>query len=293
MDGLFLEANQLSTGIETFDERFCTQDLVNRFKTASDKYNEYIKNCADTKSKYYQGCRDDNKTASQNQINKINIIFDKCQSKLGDINKQVNELPSNVKALLDDAEKYEKLGNYNMAIEKLKAYIAELEKDKDKNKNLINEAYIKLIKDYMILGENYYKDTFVIFRDNENLKVLMPNEYKKVVLTIAEPLDCKNALSVGCTTYDKIPILTLKYGLGEVSDIRLSKEDINKNKKLGCFIRGDECLNCDIIKSCEDYDQGDSNNWVGACENDQCAISIKGCFMEKHWYLYGNICKSK
>ena len=200
MDRLFFEANQLSTGIETFDERFCTQDLVNRFKTASAKYEEYTKNCADTKSKYYEGCRDDNTTASQNEINKIKIIFDKCRSKLGDINKQLNELQPNIKALLDDAEKYEKLGNYNLAIEKLKAYIAELEKDKENNKNLINEAYIKLIKDYMMLGKNYYKDAFVIFKDNENLKLLMPNEYKTIVLELAEPINCEGI------SYDTCPI---------------------------------------------------------------------------------------
>jgi len=292
MDGLFLEANQLSSGIETFDERFCTQDLVNRFKTASAKYEEYIKNCADTKSKYYQGCRDDNKIASQNQINKIKIIFDKCQSKLGDINKQVNELSPNVKALLDDAEKYEIIKNYNVAIEKLKAYIAELEKDKEKNKNLINEAYIKLIRDYMILGKNYYKDAFSIFKNNENLKILMPNEYKIIVLELAEPIDC------GTISYDNCPSLNNQIELNVLNtkvSVYIPKEDKLVYKRIGCFKYAapgvSQCISCRFYNSCGDYDKNIFNSayWIENCNNDPCGFGP--CKVKSIWYeAWNNDC---
>ncbi|MCX6711892.1 MAG: hypothetical protein NT139_02560 [Candidatus Woesearchaeota archaeon] len=289
MDGLFLEANQLSSGIETFDERFCTQDLVNRFKTASVKYEEYTKNCADTKSKYYQGCRDDNKTTSQNQVDKIKIIEEKCKSKLGDINKQVNELSPNVKALLDDAEKYEKLGNYNMAIEKLKAYIAELEKDKEKNKNLINEAYIKLIRDYMILGKNYYKDAFSIFKNNENLKILMPNEYKIIVLELAEPIDCETI------SYDNCPSLNNQIELNVLNtkvSVYMQKEDKLVYKRIGCFRYADssvsQCVACRFYNSCGDYDKNLFNSvyWIENCKNDPCGFGP--CKLVSVWYKAGN-----
>lgn len=232
----------------------------------------------------------------------IKVIKDRCPPIISTQKDLLGSLPEDVKRLKEDAITYEKLGNYKKAIEILEGYIKKLKEiGEDKNKDLINEAYVKINEDYKNIIRNdikenkkeSYLDAWSIFNKegNKNFKDSIKDDYRKVVLTLAEPINCESRSLDECTIYDKTISLSLKEGLGNI-DWQLSKGDISEFKKLGCFKKGSyfliswssKCLNCETehILDCGDYSTSMSSaQWSipylrstlkDTCNNDPCNV---------------------
>jgi tetratricopeptide (TPR) repeat protein len=306
MDDLYNDANRFYEGGRIkFNENLCSEAITN-LKISLDKYNSYIKNCEDKKSKYYEGCviRDKNNLKSYYEDSKekivlINQLMEKCKGEISTQSKLFEELSTDIQQQLKELEKdakiYEDTKDYQKAINIWRKYINTLKEISPiKYESWVLEAYKSIIKDYIALGPNYYNNAFNEFRYNEDLKKAMPNEYRKVVLELAEPIDCKNRNYDNCVTpFNQKINLKLTYGLGYEEWI-LTKEDVNRFKKLNCFKSKTpfgyyhECVSCSIIHKCEDYiytgdwGPGDAESGEEACKNDPCGIKINGvCLAER------------
>ncbi|MFH0936364.1 MAG: hypothetical protein V1815_01640 [Candidatus Woesearchaeota archaeon] len=308
MNLLFQEGNSFSKDIENFDIKQCSQDFINKLSTAYKKYEEYVKNCNDPKSKYYGGCKqtgaENYKVESEKKIAAIKVIKDRCTPIINTQKDLSKDLPEDVKKLKEDAITYEKLGNYKKAIEILEEYIKKLKEiGEDKNKDLINEAYVKISEDYKNIIRNNirsntketYLDAWSIFNKlgNENLKDSIKDEYKKVILELAEPIDC------GKISYDACPIFGNRIEftvLGTKISLDTLKEDKTYSRKIGCFRFAQpggvsQCISCRVYSSCGDYDKNLFNSayWIENCNNDPCGFGP--CKVEPIWYqLWNNDC---